>query len=65
MSYWTKPFYYMPMPVNADGHGPASAKETARVLHEVWDAAAGTVCVCQSESDARLVADIMNSATAA
>lgn len=47
------PFYYMPMPINKDGNGPAEAGDTVSVLHEVWDAHCNTVCLCSSEAVAR------------
>lgn len=50
------PAYYMPMPVNKDGNGPAEPDETVAVLHEVWDNMMQTVCTCPSEDMARRVA---------
>lgn len=54
------PYYYMPMPVNTDGDGPADERETAHVLHEVWDGDCLTICRCCDEEMARWVADQLN-----
>lgn len=53
-------YYYMPMPVNKDGNGPADADDTARTLHEVWDDACLTVCTCADEATARHIAAALN-----
>lgn len=54
------PVYYMPMPINAEGNGPADACELARVIHQVWDANCATICEAPTETLARLVADSIN-----
>jgi len=33
---------YVPMPLNADGDGPADRAETVRVEHQIWDAQTNT-----------------------
>lgn len=33
---------YVPMPLNADGDGPADPDETVRVEHQLWDADTNT-----------------------
>ncbi|MFU0504141.1 hypothetical protein ACLKMW_06095 [Pseudaminobacter sp. NGMCC 1.201702] len=55
-------YYYMPMPVNADGDGPAMGDEAVATLHEVWDDACLTVCTCGDEAMARRVAEALNAA---
>lgn len=60
MSQYCGPFYYMPMPINADGNGPASPDETIRVLHEVWDQLCQSVCTCADEVVAHFIADSLN-----
>lgn len=50
------PFYYMGMPVNKDGDGPADEADTYRIIHEVWDGNCATVCECRDEVTARWVA---------
>lgn len=53
-------YYYMPMPIRADGNGPATGGEVARVVHEVWDDACLTVCTCNDEETARHIAEALN-----
>ncbi|WP_457659569.1 hypothetical protein [Sinorhizobium medicae] len=53
-------YYYMPMPVDEDGNGPASEDETASIIHEVWGQESLTVCVCGNEAMARFVASALN-----
>lgn len=50
------PFYYLAMPVNKDGNGPADDDDVYRIIHEVWDGNCKTVCECASEEAARWVA---------
>lgn len=57
---FSPPFYYVPMPVNSIGDGPADANETSRVLHEVWDSTFATVCECRDEAAARWLAARLN-----
>jgi len=52
--------YYIGMPVNANGNGPACESETVRVLHQVWDASCATICEAPTEALARLIAQSLN-----
>lgn len=54
------PVYYMPMPVNSDGDGPAFGTEVARVIHEVWDPHCNTICVAPTREMANLVVRAVN-----
>lgn len=54
------PAYYLPMPVTAEGNGPADADETVRVLHQVWDANCFTICEAPTEELARFIAECIN-----
>lgn len=57
----TQPFYfYIPMPVNAEGDGPATEDECVRIEHEVWSDDYATMAKCQSAEDALLVAKALN-----
>lgn len=48
---------YVPMPLTTDGQGPADPHETARVEHQVWDAATNeTICTARDEQTARHIA---------
>lgn len=58
------PFYYMPMPVNANGDGPADPDEAVKVLHEVWDQLMLIVCRCENEAIARHIAKALNDSAA-
>lgn len=55
------PVYYMPMPINADGDGPAFGEDVKRVLHEVWDPHCNTICEAPTEELARFIVDCINS----
>lgn len=55
-----RPVYHMPMPINADGNGPAAPEETVAVHHEVWDQLCRTLCSCRCEKDAILIANAVN-----
>jgi hypothetical protein len=57
------PVYYMPMPINADGNGPADASDTVRVLHQVWDANYTVACEAPTEESARSLAAYINANT--
>lgn len=54
---FSPPFYYIAMPVNKDGNGPADEADTYRIIHEVWDGNCVTVCECRDEPTARWVAE--------
>lgn len=60
MNEYCGPFYYMPMPINADGNGPADPDETVKTLHEVWDQFCQSVCSCGDEVVARFIASSLN-----
>lgn len=51
------PVYYMPMPVNENGDGPAFGDEVSRIIHEVWDPHCNTICTAPTEELARFIAD--------
>jgi Lar family restriction alleviation protein len=40
---------YVPMPLNADGDGPADRAETVRVEHQIWDAQTNTTLFTASD----------------
>lgn len=61
---FSTPFYYLPMPVNKDGNGPADEADTHRIVHEVWDGNCATVCECRDEATARWVAEQLTAHTA-
>jgi len=61
MNKYCPPFYYMPMPVTADGNGPADQDETVATLHEVWDGICNIVCRCENEAIAVHIAATLNS----
>ena len=57
---------YVPMPLNADGDGPADEADTVRVEHQVWDAETnGTICTAFSAADAVWLASLINATTPA
>lgn len=55
-----EPFFYMGMPINKDGDGPADDSDAYRIIHEVWDGNFATVCRCTDEPSARWVASTLN-----
>jgi hypothetical protein len=50
----------MPMPVDADGNGPADEYDTVSTIHQVWDANCFTVCEAPTEELARMIAECIN-----
>lgn len=54
------PVYYMAMPVNADGNGPASDEDIAGIVHEVWDPHCNTICTAPTEEVARFIVECIN-----
>lgn len=57
------PVYYLPMPVNADGDGPAFGEEVSKIIHEVWDPYCNTICTAPTEELARFIAGRINDNT--
>jgi len=55
------PFFAVPMPLNADGHGPEmDPANVAVTTWEVWDALNLAVCTTSDEAIARLIAQRLN-----
>jgi hypothetical protein len=54
------PVYWVPMPLNKKGHGPASEKDTVLIVHEIWDQNALCILQCSSEEIAKAIAQLMN-----
>jgi hypothetical protein len=53
-------YFVMEMPVTADGQGPATEEETARVLYELWNPDLVTVATFDTYAEAQRAADIIN-----
>jgi len=53
-------YFYMSMPVNAEGNGPVPRDEASEILHQVWDDTFSTVAECRSEDFARRIARLLN-----
>ena len=52
---------YVPMPLDADGNGPAGPDDIVRVEHQVWDAeTCGTLCTAPDEGVARWIVSLIN-----
>lgn len=52
---------YVPMPLTADGDGPADPADTARIEHQIWDAETnGTLCTAKDEAVARWIVGLIN-----
>ena len=62
---FSPPFSYVPIPLDADGQGPADEADAVSTTHEVWDANCFTVATCGSEETARKVAELLNRSAAA
>lgn len=58
------PVYYLAMPVNADGDGPAFGAEVERIIHEVWDPHCNTICTAPTEELARFIVECINGSSA-
>lgn len=57
-------FYYVPMPVNADGHGPEMDPAKVRwTQHEIWNELHLSIGTFASEEVAKWVADALNAQT--
>lgn len=54
------PTYQIYMPLNKDGHGPASPEETTLETWEVWDQVCQCICKCNSKEDAAYIARLIN-----
>ena len=53
--------FYVPMPLDSNGHGPACRAETVSVEHQVWDAVTNsTLCVAADEATARHIVSRLN-----
>lgn len=53
-------YLYVPMPINADGNGPADADETVKVIHQVWDEENIALCSCDYKEIAQSIAASLN-----
>jgi hypothetical protein len=53
-------YFVMEMPVTADGDGPATVDETARVLYELWNQDLVTIATFDTYAEAQRAADIIN-----
>lgn len=59
--WFSPPFHYIPMPLNADGDGPEmDAGKVTRTEHQVWNGAFLPVATCPSEAAARYIANLLN-----
>jgi len=55
------PVMYVPMPLNANGDGPADAADAVSVAHEVWDTETNvTICTAKDEATANLIVAAWN-----
>ena len=60
------PVMYVPMPLNANGDGPADSVDTVSVAHEVWDTETNvTICTAKDEATANLIVGAWNLRTQA
>lgn len=54
--WFSPPFHYVPMPLNADENGPEmDAANVVRTEHQVWNAECEVVAVCPTEQVAKFV----------
>ena len=61
--YCDKPFFYVPMPLNAEGQGPEmDDAKVVRIQHEVWSASMLSLGIFASEEVAVFVAKSLNAA---
>lgn len=54
------PVFYISMPVNENGDGPADPEETVQTLHEVWDSTFSTICRCPTKEIAEVIVRKLN-----
>ncbi len=60
-AYTDGPFFYMPMPINAEGTGPEmDAAKVVRVQHEVWNGNNLSVAIVHDEPTGRWLATQLN-----
>lgn len=50
----------VPMPLDKEGRGPASDKDTVQISYQVWDENLMTVCICGNPADASRIAESHN-----
>lgn len=47
------PVFVVPMPINRDGEGPASSKDTVAIRYDVWDQSFSLLAEFRTEKEAK------------
>lgn len=54
------PVFVIPMPLNANGDGPAEKEETIITVYQIWDITNRVIGECSVEANAKKIAELIN-----